>query len=172
MGIMSFLTTDYTEVKEGGNGGDFQPLPIGDYEVLVSKVEMKKTQNKVDMISLELTVRDDVAQEGKKRKFFDNLPIMPQLMWKIQTISKHAGFPVGQEFATPADFAKALQYKCFSIRNKHEEYNGKTSDRVAYYNASKHPLASGGSSSDPFANNDPFAQTGKTIDIQESDLPF
>jgi len=167
---MSFLTTDHSQVKEGQ--GDFQPLPIGDYEVIVSKVEMKKTKAGDDMINLELTVRDDVAQEGKKRKFFDNLPIMEKLMWKIQTISKHAGFANGETFDTPADFARALQYKCFSIRNKHEEYNGKTSDRVAYYNASKAPLTGGGSSSDPFANNDPFAKTGKAIHITDDDLPF
>lgn len=154
---MGFLKTDYTDVNAG-----FSALPIGEYECIISKVEMTKAQSGNQMIKVTLTVRDDIEQEGRKRKFFDNLVVLDNMMWKFQQVSKAVQLPAGQDIATPEDFAQAIQYKPVRIKNKHEMYNDEKQDRVAYYIESK---AEGGDFS---GGNDGSGQ----IDISDDDLPF
>lgn len=160
---MGFLRTDYSEVNSG-----FEPLPIGDYECIVSKVEVTTSQSSgAPMLKVTLTVRDDVEQEGGKRKFFDNLPQMDNMMWKFQQVSKAAQLPAGQDFETLEEFAAAIQYQPVIIRNKHEMYNGEKNDKVGFWKESK--IGGGteaGGAGDPFANN------GQPIDISDDDLPF
>lgn len=156
---MGFLRTNYDDVNTG-----FTALPIGDYECIVSKVEVKETSTKKPMVKVELTVRDDVEQEGQKRKFFDNLVVQDNMMWKFQQVSKAAQLPVGEEYATVEDFASALQYKNVRIRNKHEVYNDEKQDRVAYWKETESGDA-GGNDGDPFAG-------GGSINISDDDLPF
>ena len=177
---MSFLRTDYSNI-----GGGFEPLPIGEYECIISEVKVDKSQSGYDMLKLTLTIRDDVPQHGQKRKFFDNVVAMEKTMWRFNAIAKAAGLPAGQEFATIGDFAKAIQYKPVRVKNKHEEYNGSKQDRIAYYMESKvqapaggaaavdlfaDPFAGGAAAVDPFA--DPFAGGSTTINISDEDLPF
>jgi hypothetical protein len=57
---MGFLRTDYS------NTGDFAPLPIGEYECFVSKVEVTESSNKNAMLKVTLTVRDDVRAKRSK----------------------------------------------------------------------------------------------------------
>jgi hypothetical protein len=120
---MGFLRTDYS------NTGDFAPLPIGEYECFVSKVEVTESSNGNAMIKATLTVRDDIEQPGQKRKFFDNMVEMESMMWKFNQVAKAAQLEEGVDLETLADFAAAIQYKPVRIKNKHEVYNGETSDR-------------------------------------------
>lgn len=163
---MSFLRTDYSNIGRG-----FEPLPIGVYECIISEVKVDKSQSGYDMLKLTLTIRDDVPQHGKKRKFFDNVVATEKTMWKFNAIAKAAGLPAGQEFTTIGDFAKAIQYKPVRVKNKHEDYNGSKQDRIAYYMESKvQALATGASAGNPFA--DPFAGGSTTINISDDELPF
>lgn len=149
---MAFLTTNYDDIK-----GNFEPLPIGDYECVISEVKIEKSKNTGnDMLKLTLTVRDDVNQEGKKRKFFDNIVNVPTMAWKFQQLAKAVGIPSGQSFETLHQFATAVQFKPVRVRNKHEEYNGNVNDRVAYYSKSKISMST---STEPF-------------DINDEDIPF
>lgn len=157
---MSFLRTNYDDVNSG-----FAALPIGEYECFISEVKMAQSKNGNDMIKVTLTVRDDVEQEGVKRKFFDNLVVMESMMWKFQQVSKAAQLPVGEDFATPEEFAKAIQYKPVRIKNKHEQYNGEAQDRVAWYAESKQGGQMAPITDDPFAG-------GGSIDVTDDDLPF
>lgn len=127
---MGFLKLNYDDV----NTGDFKPLSIGDYECIVSSVEVTKASTGNDMIKVMLTVRDDVEQEGRKRKFFDNLVATDNMMWKFSQVGKAAG--VGQEIEELADFANDIQYKNVIIRNKHRLYNGETQDSVGTWKES------------------------------------
>lgn len=154
---MGFLRTDYTDVNAG-----FSALPIGEYECIISKVEVTKASTGNQMLKVTLTVRDDVEQEGRKRKFFDNLVVMDTMMWKFQQVSKAAQLPAGEDIATPEDFATAIQYKPVRIKNKHRVYNDETQDVVAYYTESQ---LEGG------VDGDPFTGSGQ-IDISDDDLPF
>lgn len=148
---MGFLRTDYSDVNTG-----FEALPIGDYECIVSDVKVVETkETKKPMLKVTLTVRDDVEQTGQKRKFFDQLVQQDNMMWKFQQVAKAAQLPADEDYETLTDFANALQYKCVSIRNKHETYNGEKQDRVAVWKETGGESAGGGS-----------------IDIGDDDLPF
>jgi hypothetical protein len=155
---MGFLKTDYTDVNAG-----FNALPIGEYECIVSEVKIADTSTGKKMLKVTLTVRDDIEQEGRKRKFFDNLVEQDNMMWKFQQVAKAAQLPAGMDLDTLADFAGAIQYKTVRIKNKHEIYNDEKQDRVAFYIESKYE---GGGTADPFAGQ------GGTIDIGDDDLPF
>lgn len=160
---MSFLRTDYSEVK---SGGDFAPLPIGEYEAIITKVEVTTSKNSgAKMLKIEYTVRDDVEQEGRKRKFFEN--VVETLAWKFQALAKAVQLPAGQEVGSIEEFASLIQFKPVLLKNKHEEYNGQTQDRVHFVNESKIGTGAGFN-----AGNDPFGGTSKTIDITDDDLPF
>ena len=163
---MIFLRTDYSNI-----GGGFEPLPIGEYECIISEVKIDITQSGYSMLKLTLTIRDDVPQHGQKRKFFDNVVAMEKTMWKFNAIAKAAGIPAGQEFATIGDFAKAIQYKPVRVKNKHEEYNGSKQDRIAYYMESKVQAPAGGAAAgNPFT--DPFAGGSTPVNVSDEDLPF
>lgn len=151
---MGFLKTDYS------NTGDFAPLPVGDYECIVSAATVKPTSTGKQMVSVKLTIREDVEQQGQKRNFFDNLVVQDNMMWKFNQVSKAAQLPEGEEIASVEDFAQAILYKPVVIRNKHEVYNGETQDRVASWKVSE---TEGGE----FAGAD-----GGSLDISDDDLPF
>lgn len=152
---MGFLRTDYSEVSTG-----FEPLPVGDYECIISKTEVTETkETKKPMLKVTLTVREDIEQEGQKRKFFDNMVEQENMMWKFQQVAKAAQLEQGVELDTLADFAAAILYKPVTIRNKHRVYNGETQDTVGFYKESQFEAGSG-------------AGTGAPIDISDDDLPF
>jgi hypothetical protein len=155
---MGFLRTDYSEV------GGFGALPIGEYECIISEVKMTKSSTGKDMVKVTLTVRDDVEQEGKKRKFFDNFVVQENMMWKFQQVSKAAQIDQGVDVESPEHFAQLIQYKAVCIKNKHEEYNGDKQDRVAFY---MEPKVAGGGSSPVSAE-----LGGGSIDVGDDDLPF
>lgn len=160
---MGFLKTNYDDVNAG-----FTALPIGEYECIISEAKVVETSTKKNMLKVTLTVRDDVEQEGRKRKFFDNMVEQDSMMWKFQQVSKAVQLPVGLDIESLSAFGEAILYKAVRIKNKHEMYEGEKQDRVAFYIESKEgntdiPNYSG--SEDPFAN-------GGKIDISDEDLPF
>jgi hypothetical protein len=156
---MGFLRTDYS------NTGDFAPLPIGEYECFVSKVEVTESSNKNPMLKVTLTVRDDIEQQGQKRKFFDNMVETEKMMWKFNQVAKAAQLEEGVELETLEDFAAAIQYKPVRIKNKHEVYNGETNDRIAVWKESQYGGDFGSAEGDPFSG-------GGSIEIGDDDLPF
>lgn len=162
---MCFLCTDYSNIGRGFVR--LVPLPIGEYECIISEVKVDKSQSGYDMLKLTLTIRDDVPQRYQKRKLFDYVVAMETTMWKFNAIAKAAGIPAGQEFATIGDFAKAIQYKPVRVKNKHEEYNGYKQDRIAYYMESKVQAPAAGSPA-----GDPFAVGGTLVNVSDDELPF
>lgn len=152
---MGFLKTDYS------NTGDFAPLPVGDYECIVSATEMKVASSGNTMIKVTLTVREDVEQKGQKRNFFDNLVVQDNMMWKFNQVAKAAQLAEGEDVDTPEEFAAAILYKPVIIRNKHEQYNGENQDRVASWKVSN--LEGSGSV---------MAGVDGSIEISDDDLPF
>ncbi len=164
---MGFLRTDYSEVNAG-----FGALPVGEYECIISEVKMTQSKAGNEMIKVTLTIRDDVEQEGRKRKFFDNLVVMDNMMWKFQQVAKATQLPAGFDFESAADFANAIQYRLVRVKNKHEEYNGEQQDRVAWYaepkfgeNTSEVNTGGNAGAANPFAGNG-------SIDISDDDFPF
>lgn len=155
---MGFLKTDYSEV----NG--FEPLPIGDYEVFISEAKVVESSTGKPMIKVTLTVRDDIEQEGKKRKFFDNMVHQDNMLWKFQQVGSAVQIPEGIDLDTIHDFAAAILYKPAAIRNKHREYNGEKQDTVGFWKKSKYGGTFGGGES--------TGEFDGGTEISAEDLPF
>lgn len=153
---MGFLRTDYSEVNDG-----FEPLPVGDYECIVSEVKVVDSSTGKPMLKVTLTVRDDIEQTGAKRKFFDNIVEQENMMWKFQQVAKAAQFEEGIDVESLTHFAELLQYRPVRIRNKHEVYNGEKQDRIANWKESE--VGADGMS---------IPSSGGSIDISDDDLPF
>lgn len=149
---MGFLRTDYSDVNTG-----FKPLPIGEYECIISEVKVSESSTGKPMLKVTLTVRDDVEQEGGKRKFFDNVVEQENMQWKFQQIAKACALEEGLDIETLADFAGAIQYRNVRIKNKHEVRDGEKQDKIAYWLESKE---------------DGMGGDGNTIEINDDDLPF
>jgi hypothetical protein len=160
---MSFLKTDYSDVNTG-----FEPLPVGEYECIISEVKVTQSSTNKPMLKLTLTVRDDVDQEGGKRKFFDNMVEAENMMWKFQQVAKAAQLPAGQDIASLAEFASAIQYKPVRVKNKHRVYEGETQDTIKAFMESQ----VGGGDAASRAAQDPFANGGSPIEVSDDDLPF
>lgn len=154
---MGFLKVDYS------NTGDFAPLPIGSYECIVSGAEVKQSKAGNPMINVKLTVREDIDQQGKKRNFFDNVVIQDNMMWKVAQVTKAAGISEEEvnNFDTLEELAAAILYKPVVIKNKHEQYNGDTQDRVKSWHSTEQD-GEGGHAFDG----------GGSIEISDDDLPF
>lgn len=149
---MGFIRSDYSEVNTG-----FGALPIGEYECIISEAKLTKSKAGNDMIKLMLTIREDIEQLGAKRKFFDQIPIMDSMMWKIQQLMKAAGIEEGTEIESPEEFVNLIQYRAVRVKNKHEEYNGEKQDKIAFYTETKTGGAPEGYGS---------------VDVTDDDLPF
>lgn len=165
----AFFTFDENEAK-----GGFEPLPVGEYETIISNVENKTSSNGNPMLAMTLTVREDVPQEGGGRKLFDNLVMTEKAKFKFHQLFKALGFTNGARFNSLDEIAQAIAYKPLRVKTKHEldnRDNVTIRDRVHYYIPTEHPLAGGAA---PVAQADPFAAgpAGQTIDISEDDLPF
>lgn len=154
-------------------GGVFEPLPIGEYECVISEVKVSKSQGEktkgADVLELVLTVREDIDQPGKRRKFFDRIIFASQLAWKIQQFYKACNFENGTQFNNIMDVAKAVAYRSIRVKNRHEEFNGQVRDRVDVYLVSQSPLkANPGVDADPFATGPaPTTDSGSN-----GDFPF
>lgn len=150
-------------------GGNFELLPEGFYECIISKATVKKSNNGNDMIEVELTVRKDVRGQSDYggRKIFDNLVDTEKAKFKFHQVAQALGWEEGREVPTIHDFAREIAQQPVRVKVvvRQEEYNGevRARNRVSYYRASEVPL-----------NTDPFAVS--EADLQpvdaDDDLPF
>lgn len=154
-------------------GGVFEPIPVGEYEVFISDVEVKNSTAGNQMIKATLTVRDDVEQDGRKRKVWDNLVATPAAMWKFQQLFKALGFEDGKKFdGGIVEVAKTIKSRPVRVKIKHETYikdgESKISEKVDYYSVTN--IGGRMVSADP---SDPFITGGEgTPKINDEDLPF
>lgn len=165
---MSFFKVDHKEAK----GGAFEPVTPGLYEVIIEKAEHKVSSGGNDMVKLQMVIRDDVGQEFQKRKLFDNIVFADNTAWKVQQFLKAVALPDGTEIESLDHFISLVAYKPVAVKVKHEEYQGKTQERVDYYEESAHGLGGGGATPAGDTSNDPFANNSGSIDISDDDLPF
>lgn len=177
--MSNLFTVNHAEAKSG-----FEPLPIGEYECVISEVKIGKSEGTktagCDKLDITLTVREDIEQEGKKRKFFDSIIFAPSLGWKIQQFFKACAFEDGKSFNTIQEVAQAVAYRSVRIKNKHEVQTvgknaGRTNDKIDFYKESENPLngvgAPGAAGFDPFATTDSGEPSGNPFGTDE-DTPF
>ena len=85
---MSFLTVNHNQA-EGNNNREFSPIAEGDYEALISEAKIGKSKSSGnDMITITVTIRDDVNQQFAKRKIWDYLVDTEKAKFKFQKNSK------------------------------------------------------------------------------------
>ncbi|MGH0588878.1 DUF669 domain-containing protein [Bacillus mycoides] len=69
------LAADVKEVEENGGGGDFEPLPDGQYEVEVEKLELKESSKGDPMLSIWFKI---VEGDYEGQRLFYNKVMQPQ----------------------------------------------------------------------------------------------
>lgn len=146
--------------------GAFEPLPIAEYEAIISNVEPKVAKSNAKYLNLTLTIRNDVEQGGQNRKMFAMVMLEGKAVFQLHQLLKNVGTDEGAEFENEESLIRHILYKPIRFKNKHEEYEGKTNDRLAYWMPTQHPTNAGQSMAD---TSDPFSTL---IEINESDLPF
>ena len=153
----------------------FEPLPEGDYEVSVEKIELRtlRTSGKVK-VALQLRVRSDVEQEGKGRVIFDDV-------WKekdhpeyfnrkrINMLLGTQDVKDGTVFDTIQDVMNALQgaRMIAHVALEFDDFRGETINRVKWYRSSKtKPQTLGTASSAPVTSGT------ASIEMSDDELPF
>jgi len=146
---MSIFTVNH------GEAGGFEPVPPGTYEAVISEVKVKTSSTGNPMISVTLTIRDDVDQKAQKRKLFDNLVQTEKAMFKFQQYAKAIEMPEGTSIPTLEAFAQELLYKPVKakVSNKMEEFNGKEElrDRIDFIDVAAVPYGGQAGASNPFS---------------------
>lgn len=163
---MSFFQFD---PKQAGNAG-FDPVPAGEYEVIISEAKVDTFKSGNRGIKVTLTIRDDVAQEGGKRKVFDNFVEVPEAAFKFHNLAAGLQWGEGDTAATLEDFASKIRYASVRAKFKVTAASGNyaAKNEVVTYLPSQAGAHSGGNG----GQQDPFHNDGKPIDISDDDLPF
>lgn len=155
--------------------GGFDPLPKGDYEMVVTEVKIRQGETAFSSgntgLDVTLTVRNDVEQEGAKRKVFDTLVALPSVMFKFQQYSVAVGLEEGTKIESLEAFAKAIMYKPVTATLGIDSYV-KDGDKVFKNDVKAIKPAKTGYAGGAPTGGDPFSDDGKPIDISDDDLPF
>lgn len=127
-----------------------QVKPEGDYECIIVRAEERTTRNGATGLNFSLVIRNDVEQKFKNGYIFDTLwkrkkPTEADLsvngygFGQIMAYGKAAQLPDGKDYENLEQFLQDLLNKPIRVTLRHEEYNGKTQERVSYKNATKYP---------------------------------
>ena len=164
---MSFFKFD------GNNASTFEPLPEGEYEVVITETKTDvSSEKKTPYIGMTMTIRDeaDINPVGRKRKIFHNLYFTEKTVGMVNGFLKALMFEQGREFDSMETMAREIKGCTVRVKVRHESYTDaqgqqKTAERVHYFKQSEKPL------SRPAVNDDPF-DNGGAINISDDDLPF
>jgi hypothetical protein len=158
---MAFFSFDEKQA-----GGGFEALKAGEYEAVISKTEVKVSSGGNDMISVQLTIRNDVEQEYGGRKVFDNYVATEKAMFKFHQVAKALGWAQGEGADSLDEFAQKILFQPVRLKignPRNDPQRGEQTNIQNYLPATVDYAGGGG---------DPFADNGKPIDISDDDLPF
>ena len=152
------------------NNTGFKPIEAGEYEVYPIKVSKTTSQNGNKMVTFNYIIRDDIDQPFKGQELrFDNFVETAGAMWRVNLASVNANMDMDKEYADIYEWADDFLYKAIRVRTGIREFNGNKYPQINDFMPSRY----GGTYTPPeeLANN-PFAEEGKPVDIQDDDLPF
>jgi hypothetical protein len=148
---MSFLKINHEEA----GSGEYEIIAEGEYETVISDVEVTESKSGNPMLKLTITIRNDVKQPHRKQKLWDYLVATEKAMFKFHQVAKAAGLPNGKDFKSIEEFANAIMFKPLRIKVIQEDntYNGETKKqaRIKTYSLATVEYATP-SSTDPFAS--------------------
>lgn len=145
--------------------------PEGDYECLIQSIEEHITRNGATGLNVAMVIRNDVQQNYKNAYIFHTLwkrkepteadkQVNGYGFGQVMALGKASGLPDGKEYDSLHQFCEELVGKPLSVTIKHEEYNGKTQERVSWLNPTKFPEVN--HIAKPKAvNNDTYANTNQ-----------
>ena len=193
---MAFLTANYKNNQQGGN---YDPLPQGIYEMVIKSAQETATPNGSESLQLDLVVRNDLdkvpelaetnAKYHNRHVFMDNWKRKSTHQYDMegfQYILEGAQVPEGTVLNSVDDFIKWISGRPVRVFVKKikDTYNGETKDKnqVAPWNIDKTKFTTmnhvfkdnNQPQGQPQAqqNSDPFAGNGQQIDISDDSLPF
>lgn len=157
---MSFLKVNH----EQAGSGEYELIAEGEYETVISDIEVTESKSGNAMLKLTITLRNDVKQPHRKQKLWDYLVATEKAMFKFHQVAKAVGLPNGKDFKSIEEFRNAILYKAVRISVKHEEneYNGekRTQARIKSYALATVEYATPASA-------DPFESSGATTNATD-----
>lgn len=147
--MADFMNTDYSN-----NTSDFDPLPQGNYEMIINNTQEKATKNGAESLQIDLLVRNDLdkakgleetnAKYHNRHVFVDNWKRKATNQYDLagfQYILQAVGVPEGTPLHTIEDFMKLITGAAVKVYVKIEDntYQGQTTqvNRVAPWNFDK-----------------------------------
>lgn len=124
--------------------------PEGDYECLIIDIDEYTTKNGSTGLHIKMVIRNDVDQTYKNGYIFHTLwkrkepteadnQVKGYSFGQVMALGKAAGLPDGKDYDSLEQFCDELIKKPMRVTLKHEEYNGKTQERVSWFNSTKFP---------------------------------
>ena len=180
------------------NVSDYEMLPVGEYETLITKAEIRRAKSGNLYINIRLVIRNDVNQKYQNRNIFYSIfqKKEPTAMdnqvegfsfKQIMKLCKSAGLENGKEYADLNEMLRDLIGKTIRVTIEHNEYNGNISERVKYVDETKFKECrhkaqdeSTKSSNQSYQNNNTESKENDIIGdlsdfedvINDSDIPF
>lgn len=138
------FNTNYEDVH------DFDLIPKGEYEVIITKIEEHTTQKGATGLNFTLVIRNDVEQKYQNRCIFHTLwkrrePTQADLsvngygFKQIMQLAKAVRLPSGKSYETVYSLCDELGGKIMRVTVGHREYNGRTYEEVRYMNETQFP---------------------------------
>ena len=134
--------------SEANSGNGIKPE--GWYECVIAKIEERQTKNGAWGLNFSLVIRNDVDQQYKNGIIFhtvwrkrepnvNDAAVKGYNFAQLMAVAKAAQLTDGKEYETLEDFCKELFGKCLQAELYHEEYNGKTQERVSDFDSTEFP---------------------------------
>lgn len=175
------MTTDYST-----NTGGFEPIPTGNYEMVINKAQEVATKNGAESLQIDLIVRNDLdkvpelaetnAKYHNRHVFNDNWKRKATNKYEIdsfQYILDAVGVPEGTRIASIEDFFKLITHKPVKVYVKKEdnEYQGRTTqvNRVAPWNYAKTDFPE---VQHTFKEKNSNNSSADDISVSDEDIPF
>lgn len=137
------------DFSQANNGNGIKPE--GDYECIITAIEEKTTKNGKTGLNLSMVIRNDIVGQkyGNAMLFYTlwkrkepteaDVQVNGYGFAQVMALGKAAGLPDGKDYASLADYCNDLLNKCVIAHLEHEDYNGKTQERVKWLNPTKKP---------------------------------
>ena len=138
--------TNTSKAQEGGN----TLKPEGDYEVIIDTAEVTRTQSGKDKINIVYVIRNDVQQPcqnglifnsiwKKKEPNADDMSVDGYNFGQLMAVAAAAKLPDDKEYASLGDFLAELSGKPMKVHLYHDDYNGKTYEKIDLHQPTEYP---------------------------------
>lgn len=138
------FSTNYEDVQ------DFGLIPKGEYEIIITKIEERTTQNGATGMNFTFTIRNDVEQKCQNRCIFHTLwkrrePTQADLSVQgygfnqVMQLAKAVRLPAGKNYETIYELCNDLSGRIMRVTVGYREYNGNTYEDVKYMIETKYP---------------------------------